>query len=315
MMRKPRILTMSSANMDILHRLNAIPRAGETVIEGNDYSYQPGGKGANAAVAAARLGADSVFATRLGNDLNGRMLMKFYEDNGIDTRFIVSDPDEKTGLAVVMVEKNGQNRIVVYPGANKNMSPSDADDALSCLPDALFLQCEIAQDALIYATQRAKSKCIPVFVDAGPAVRDLPLEKLENVEIFSPNEIEAEAYTGIRPDTMQNCMKVALALQKRTRAKYIVLKLGERGAYVYDGKYYQFVAAYEVKAVDTTGCGDAFSAAMVLEYLRSGSISRAVEYANIVGAITVMRAGGAASVPTQKRVAEFIERNKLDFEL
>lgn len=314
MQPKPRILVMSSANMDLMLRMRTLPRPGETVVE-EKYAYIPGGKGANAAVAAARLGADCVFCTRLGNDINGKLLREFYHDNHIDTRFITVDPEARTGLAAVMVEQNGANRIVVYPGANARIEPSDADDALSCLPDALFLQMEIAPETVIYASERAKYKCIPVFVDAGPAKKDFPLEKLQNVEIFSPNEVETEIFTGIRPDTMQNCMKACMALQKRVKAKYYVLKLGERGAYLYDGKFYQFVAAYDVKAVDTTACGDAFSAALTLEYLRSGNISRAVEFANIVGALTVMRAGAASSIPTEARVRDFITKNNLEYEL
>lgn len=311
---KPRILVLSSANMDLMLRMKAIPQAGETRKE-EQYAFVPGGKGANAALAVARLGGDCVFCTRLGNDLNGKILREYYRDNHIDTRFVTADPQAKTGLAAVMVEQSGQNRIVVYPGANECITAEDADDALTCLPDALFMQLEIARDVVLFAAEKARAKCIPVILDAGPASKDFPLEKLGQVEIFSPNETETEIFCGIRPDTMQNCMKACMALQKRIKAKYYVLKLGERGAYIYDGKFYQFVAAYDVKAVDTTGCGDAFSAAMTLEYLRSHDISRAVEYANIVGALTVMRAGAGSSIPSARRVREFVEKNNLAFNL
>ena len=314
MASKPRILVLSSANMDMMLRMKRIPQAGETVKE-EQYAFVPGGKGANAALAVARLDGDCVFCTRLGDDLNGKVLRDYYRDNHIDTRFVTTDPEAKTGLAAVMVEESGQNRIVVYPGANNRITEEDADDALTCLPDALFMQLEISPDVVLFAAQKARAKCIPIIVDAGPADPNFPLEQLGEVEIFSPNETETEIFTGIRPDTMQNCMKACMALQKRIRAKYYVLKLGERGAYLYDGKFYQFIAAYDVKAVDTTGCGDAFSAAMTLEYLRSHDISRAVEYANIVGALTVMHAGAGSSIPSSRRVREFVEKNGLSFDL
>lgn len=313
-MMNPRILVVSSANMDIAARMPRIPAAGESLI-GNSYDYIPGGKGANAALTIARLGADSIFCTKLGKDVNGDALMKSYKSSDIDTRFIAIDNEESTGLAIIMVENNGANRIIVYPGANFNLSTSDVEEAFTCYPDAVFLHFEIPVDTVISATKHAKRQEIPVFIDAGPADENFPLEELENVEIFSPNETETFIFTGIMPNTPEKCLKACIKLSERVKAKYYVIKLGERGAFLYDGKYYKMFAPHDVNVVDTTAAGDAFSAALTVEYMTSREIKRACEFANIVGALTVSKAGASPSIPTASEVKNFIIKNDINYRL
>ena len=306
---KKRILVVSSANMDFVMKVGRLPEAGQSVIEERGYDYVPGGKGANAAVTLARLGADSVFCARLGNDSHAQRLKSLYIENGIDTRFIINDKNAPTGLASIIVEENGQNRIVVYPGANNRLSPVDVEDAMTCLPDAVFVQFEIPDAAVIAAVEYANKKKIPVFVDAGPARTDYPLEKLGKIEVISPNETETLALTGILPNNTDNCLRASYELMKRVNAKYVVIKLGGRGAYIYDGTYAKHITTYDGDVVDTTAAGDAFTAAMTLEYLRSSDIVRAVKYANAVGTIVVGKAGASSSLPTAAQVDEFIRAN------
>lgn len=292
--------------MDFVMKVGKLPEAGQTIIEKNSYDYVPGGKGANSAVALARLGGDSVFCTRLGNDNHAKRLKALYVDNGIDVRFIKHDRTAATGLAAIIVEENGDNRIVVYPGANLNLSNEDIEDAFTCLPDAVFLQFEIPDEAVIAATKFAKRRNIPVFVDAGPARQDYPLDKLAQLEVISPNESETFALTGILPNNSDNCLRAANTLMQKVSAKYVVIKLGGRGAYIYDGKYAQLIPTYEGEVVDTTAAGDSFTAALTLEYLNSGDIVRAVKYANAVGTMVVSKAGASSSIPTAAEVSEFI---------
>lgn len=306
-MNQKRVLVVSSANIDFVMRVGSIPQSGQTVIETRSYEYVPGGKGANSALTLAKLGADCVFCTRLGNDSNADRLQALYEENGIDTRFICRDRELPTGLASIIVEDSGANRIVVYPGANSKLSPDDVENALTCLPDALFLHFEIPEDAVITATKLAEKKNIPVVIDAGPARADYPLEKLGKVEIFSPNETETQALTGIIPSGTTDCLRAAIALKRRVDAKYIVIKLGARGAFIYDGTYSKHVTTYECEAIDTTAAGDAFTAAMTLQYLKTGDITQAVSYANAVGSIVVGRPGASTSLPTAAEVDEFIK--------
>jgi ribokinase len=303
-----RILVVSSANLDFVQRMQHLPRAGETVTEDeNGYSYVPGGKGANSAVTYARLGDDCVFCARLGADANGDRLLSVYEKEGIDTRFIARDKKVPTGLASILVEESGANRIIVYPGANNTLTAADAEDALTCYPDGVYLQFEIPDEAVLAAAHFAHEKDIPVFVDAGPARADFPLEKLGRVEIFSPNETETKIFTGIEPINAESCLRAAFKLSTMVDAKYIVIKLGGRGAFVYDGKYSHIVPAIPVTAVDTTAAGDTFTAALVHFYLQGMDILSATHMGHCAAAIGVSRPGAYTSIPTKAEVMAFAE--------
>ena len=201
-----------------------------------------------------------------------------------------------------MLEKNGANRIIVFSGANNKISDSDVEAAFSSYPDAVLTQFEIRPEAVINAARLANDEGLPLFVDAGPANADFPLEKLERVEILSPNETETEILTGIRPNNLENCLRASMALCNRVDIKYVVLKLGSRGCYVYDGKYCDLVSPYEVPVVDTTAAGDIFTAALTTEYLRTGKILDAAKFANAAGALAVSKLGAVNSVPTEEEV-------------
>lgn len=299
-----KILVVSSANMDFVMRVGEIPVAGMTMIESRSYNYVPGGKGANSALAFARLGAESVFCTRLGADANGDSLRALYDGAGIDTRYIVTDKTVPTGLAVIMVEDAGANRIIVYPGANSTVCRADVEAALDCAPDAVFMQLEIGEQAILDTAALAAERGIPVFVDAGPARADFPLGKMPGLTVLSPNETETAIFTGISPDTEADCIAAARKLAEMADAKYIIIKLGGRGAFVWDtaAEIGETIPSYPTEVVDTTAAGDAFTAALTLEYLRSGDILRAARYGNVVGSITVSRAGASTSIPTADEV-------------
>jgi len=310
-MKKARILVVSSANIDFVQRMRRVPYSGETVVEtGESYSYVPGGKGANSAITFARFGADTVFTCRVGRDSNGRRLKAIYEREGIDTRYIQEDPEVPTGLASILVEENGKNRIIVYPGANMTMSEEDIEAGFTCYPDALYLQLEIPDAAVIEACRRANQDGIPVFIDAGPARMDFPLDKLGRVEVFSPNENETRIFTGISPANEDSCIRAAVKLSTLVDAKYIVLKLGERGSFIYDGAEYWSIPAERVKAVDTTAAGDVFSAVMTYVYLQNGNIVSAVKYATCAAALSVTRPGASTSIPMLEEVVAYA-RNKV----
>ena len=309
--KRPVVLTVSSANIDLTANMPYIPSAGQTLKSNYGYTIAPGGKGANAAFAVSRLGGESVFCAKLGCDDYADKLMEMYRKAHINVDYITEDPEERTGLALVMVEKDGVNRIVTYPGANRKLSYDDTAYAMECCPDALILQMEIETDTIIDTAGYAKRTEVPIIVDAGPASKDFPLSALGPVEIFSPNEEETYIYTGIRPTNKDNCLKACMALAKLIKAKYYILKLGNRGVFFYDGLYHDIITPHKVKAVDTTSAGDVFTAALAVEYLRSGDIKRACEYANIAGALTVTRHGSFNSVPCHDDVREFATERKL----
>ena len=310
-MAEKRVLIIGSANMDLALNVYKVPTAGETVIDDGGVAYTPGGKGANAAVAFSRLGAKTTFATRLGVDNHGRQLYNYYKEEGIDTSYIKVDRDRPTGFSVVMKEADGQNRIIVYPGANAHISTESMVEAFSSAPDALFLGFEIGFEAALTAARIAASRKIPIFVDAAPANKAFALENLPPLEIFSPNETETLEYTGILPTGQDSSLKASLALYRRVKAKYIVLKQGERGASIYDGKHFDMIPSVRVEeVVDTTAAGDTFTAAMTLEYLRSGDIKAAVRYGAAAAAIAVSREGASSSVPTFEEVERFIAQRR-----
>ena len=308
MIMSKKILIIGSANIDFSMNMYKLPEAGETVIDDGGVAYIPGGKGGNAAIAFKRLGAECAFCTKLGADVHGQKLYNYYKEQGLDTSHIKVDHDNPTGLAVVMREGDGTNRIVVYPGANNNITTDNIIEAFECNPDALYLGFEIPFTTVVAAAKVAAAKNIPIFIDAAPANKDYDLEKLPPVEIFSPNENEAYEFTGINPTSMENSLRAALALSRKVKAKNIVIKQGSRGAFLYDGKRYNtFPAVKADKTVDTTAAGDAFTAAMTLEYLRNGGdIKEAIKYGNAAGAITVTRKGASSSIPTKEEVDALI---------
>jgi len=305
---KPRILVIGSSNIDFVCSVDRVPLQGETMISDGSYAFVPGGKGANTAVAVARLGGDVVFCTRVGNDSYGKQLSDKYDLEGIDTRFVAMDRTAKTGLAVIMVENSGHNRIVVYSGANMNLSKDDAEEAFTSYPDALLMQLEIDRETVIAATQFAKKKGTKVFLDAGPATSDFPLESLGPLEVLSPNETETRILTGITPNSSANCLRACIELMNRVPCKYVVLKLGDRGCYVYDGTHCHHLAPLDVgEPVDTTAAGDAFTAALAVRYMQNGNdILDACEFANAVGAYVVTKAGAFPSIPTLKELQDFL---------
>ncbi|MBR4881420.1 MAG: ribokinase [Clostridia bacterium] len=309
--KKPVILTVSSANVDLTANMPYIPSAGQTLKSNYGYSITPGGKGANTAFAVNKLGGESFLCSKLGNDDYADKLMKMYPLAGINTSYITKDPEERTGLALVMVEKDGTNRIVTYPGANRKLSYDDTAYAMECCPDALILQFEIEQSTIIDTAKDVRRAGVPIIVDAGPALKDFPLSALGPVDIFSPNETELYAYTGINPTSSDECLRACYQLSKLIKAEYYIIKLGERGVFYYDGKYHDVISSHKVKAVDSTSAGDVFTAALAVEYLRSGNIKRACEYANIAGAITVTRAGSFNSVPSHDDIKLFAVQRDL----
>ena len=309
-MPNPRILVIGSANMDIVFSMPRIPGKGESIICEN-YAYIPGGKGANAIVAAARLGADAVFCARIGNDEIGVKLIEAYKREKIDTRYIKTDKNAPTGLAAIFLEDDGSNRIAVYPGANLNLEIEDVENAFLSYPDAVMLQFEANPEAVAAATKFAEKQNIPVFIDAGPVRKDFPYELLKNVEIISPNEVETAQITGINPSNADMCLQACMRLKSMTGAKYAVLKLSDRGCCSYDGKSFEYTTSHFVEAADTTAAGDAFTAALTVEYMKTRNITAACKYANAAGALTVTKFGAMTSLPTKKEIENFIINKKI----
>ena len=304
-----RILVAGGSSIDFMLSTPYIPAPDEILQSSGKYAFIPGGKGANAAVAAKTLGAEVVFCSRVGDDAYGDRLIALFKERGIDTRYIKVDRLEQTGLSVVIMEKNGAKRVIAYNGATKKISDTDLEDAFSCYPDAVLTSMELRPDAIIAAARCAADEGLPFFLDGAGAKNDFPLDKLERIEILSPNEVETEILTGIRPDNLENCLRASIALCNKVDIKYVVLKLGNRGCYVYDGKYCDILSPFDVTAVDHTAAGDVFTSALVTEYLRTGDTISSARFANAAGALTVTKFGAVNSVPTLEEINNLIQSN------
>ena len=309
-MSAKRLLIVGSADIRLSLPAPYIPAPNETMISRGGYSFTPGGSGANAAVAAKNLGVDVILCSRVGDDAYGDSLLELFARRGIDTRCIKTDKRSQTGLAVALRERGGTSRTLLFPGASENISAADVESAFDYYPDAVLTRLDSDPNALISAADCARDEGLPLFVDAGRFEPDFPLSKLKSIEIFSPNESETERLTGIRPNSLENCLRASMALCAAVKINYVVLKLGARGCYVYDGKFCDLISPYDVDAVDAAGVGDAFTAALAAEYLRTGDIIASAKLANAVGAVTASRHGELNAIPTREEAVALVNGEK-----
>lgn len=303
MYKSIRAAVVGSINMDIVLNMEKVPDVGENVL-GTTYGYACGGKGANQATGLARLGAQTKMIGKVADDANGRRLLENLKKNGIDFSGVATNGTQ-TGLAAIIIDGEGRNRIVVYEGANAEIDPDEAADCIDENLDLLLVQFETREEVVIKCVSRAIEKGITTVIDCGPA-KNFALEEMQGATIISPNESETKALTGISPDDGDSILKASEILKKRSKAQFVVLKLGERGCSMYDGENLKIMPTYKTNVVDTTAAGDSFTAALALEYKRSGDIFAACDMGNKAGAIAVSRMGADASMPTVEDVENFI---------
>ena len=294
MYSKIRSAVVGSINMDIILNMNKVPEVGENVL-GKDYGYANGGKGANQAVGLSRLGAKVKMIGKVAEDENGKTLLNNLTANGVDISSVAVNGSQ-TGLAAIMIDGEGRNRIVVYEGANAEINANEACASIEDI-DLLLLQFETNEDVVCSCVNKAVSKGIVTVIDCGPA-KNFNLERMQGADIISPNESETFALTGIMPDSDESALEASKILLNRSKAKYAVLKLGEKGCSVYDGNKFRIIPAYPSDVVDTTAAGDCFTAAMALEYMRSGDIYAACDFGNKAGSYAVSVMGAQNSMPT-----------------
>lgn len=294
-----RAAVVGSINMDLILNMKKVPEVGENVL-GTDYGYANGGKGANQATALAKLGAKVKMVGKVADDTNGNKLLENLKDNNIDISGISTDGSQ-TGLAAIIIDGEGRNRIVVYEGANSEIDPQKAVFDMGTDIDLLLLQFETNENVVISCVNHAVKNGITTVIDCGPA-KNFALEKMLGATILSPNESETKALTGIFPDNQENILKASKTLKERSKAKFIVLKLGERGCSLWNGKELKLFPPYKSNVVDTTAAGDCFTSALALEYIKSGDIEKACDFGNKAGSIAVSRMGAQSSMPTIKEI-------------
>lgn len=300
------ILVVGSANIDLVTQVPRCPKPGETLI-GSSFQTIPGGKGANQAVAAARLGANTLFAGCVGDDDFGDLQRRVLQEDGVDVTHLKTDPSEPTGTAVILVADEGQNIIIVTPSANRCIRPDDVAALTSLFDnlDAVLLQLEISLETVEAVLDLAREKNVLSVLDAG-AAQELPEAVLRKADLLSPNETEAEAITGMAVSSVDDAFSAAERLHDMG-AKEVVLKLGGLGA-VYSGEDSFHVPAFPVQAIDTVAAGDAFTAALALMW-RTLSHREAIRYANAAGALATTVVGAQPSMPTAESVKAFLDQH------
>ena len=297
-----KIVVIGSINMDLVTICDRAPNGGETLL-GTEFFQIPGGKGANQAVTIGKLGSRVVILGKVGDDLFGKELLSSMDKNGVDIQFIEKAP-VSTGIAKIVVEKNGQNRILVVPGANSYVDIEYIDNHLDVIKDCdvVIGQLEIPISTVEYAFKKAKEYGKITILNPAPAIK-LSEELIKNSDYIIPNESELEVITGMKIESFDGIIEAAKKVIKMG-VKGLIVTLGEKGSLYLGGDKFTKHSAYKVKAIDTTAAGDTFIGGFVTR-LDLG-VDKAIEFATKVSAISVTKRGAQTSIPTMEEVENFV---------
>ncbi len=285
---------------DISFSGNKIPTTGETIL-GDSYNIGPGGKGCNQAIAISRLGVKVNFITKLGNDEYGKLAINKLKDDNIDTSHIILSNNHKTGVAGIHVDKNtGKNAITVVRGAPSSLTIDEINTNIFKQSKIFLTQLEIPKEVTLHCLKVAKENGLINILNPAPAIK-LSNDFFGLVDYFTPNEIEAEFYTGIKIDNIKDAKESAYKLIN-LGIKNVIITLGEKGLFFTDGKEEIYIKASQVKAVDTTGAGDAFNGGFSFALLKGKKINECLEFANKVAGLSTTKLGAGDSMPNYEDI-------------
>lgn len=297
-----KILVIGSSNTDLVVKTSHIPEPGETVL-GGDFMMAAGGKGANQAVAAARLGGDVAFIAKVGNDMFGKGSIENYKKENMDISHILVDQEAPSGVALISVDSKAENCIVVAPGANNKLSKADIDSAKDLISscDYILMQLEIPMEVIEYVAEIAFAKGKKIILNPAPAA---PLSKnlISKLYLITPNKTESRQITGMKKvETDAEVSDAADALLKMG-AENVVITLGTKGSFIKTKSISEMVPAIKVKAVDTTAAGDTFSGALCVALSEGNSLLDSVKFATKASSISVTKMGAQSSIPYRKEI-------------
>ena len=310
MREQTRIAMVGSINMDLLVRTPRVPARGENLLA-DGFAMGLGGKGSNSAVALARMGAKSHLVGCVGQDDFGAHALQMLRDEGVGVRGVRVTAREPTGIALIMLDAEGENTILVVPGANTVLTPEAVVDGLAGLwagLDALMVNFEIPEACVSAVVQAGRAHGVPVIVDAGPPRRFGP-ETWGRAAVLSPNRLEAATLVGYPVETEEDARRAAQELRAMGPG-IVVLKWGAQGALASSEEMEELVPGFCVDVVDTTGAGDAFTAALTLALAEGTKLREAVRFGNAAGAVTVTRLGAMAAMPTRAEVEAMLARGE-----
>ncbi|MGR3741286.1 ribokinase [Companilactobacillus sp. DQM5] len=298
-----KVVVLGSTNVDTILNLNHFPLPGETMKMEN-MAQAGGGKGANQALAATRLGAQTSFISRVGDEGAADFMLDTFKKDGMDTDYIYTSKTSGTGQAFIMVNEEGQNSIMIYGGANNEVCPEDVQAASEVIKNAdiLIAQFEVPMEAIVEAFKVAKENDVKTILNPAPATNDIPAELIKMSDIIIPNETEAQLITGIEV-TDRDSMDAASNKLIEMGAGVVLITVGSTGSYYNTGDKTGFVNAFKVKAVDTTAAGDTFIGAFSTKINDDlSNIEEAMTFANKASSIAVQAAGAQVSIPYEKDV-------------
>ncbi|MDE1166835.1 MAG: ribokinase [Pseudomonas sp.] len=300
-----KVVVVGSLNMDLVTRAPRLPRGGET-LHGDSFVTVPGGKGANQAVAAARLGAPVAMIGCVGGDAYGEQLLAGLLVEGIDCQAVTPIADVASGVALIVVDDNSQNAIVIVAGANGRVSPASvqAVDHLLVQAEVIICQLEVPNEAVAFALKRGRELGKTVILNPAPASGPLPSDWYAAIDYLIPNESEAQALTGLVVDSRASAEQAASQLLAMGAGKVIVT-LGAQGSLFADGQGFEHFPAPQVKAVDTTAAGDTFVGGFAAALARGDTERQAIAFGQVAAALSVTAAGAQPSIPTLKEVQAF----------
>lgn len=303
-MNAPSIIVIGSSNTDMVIKASHLPQAGETIL-GGTFFMNAGGKGANQAVAAARLGGAVLFIAKTGDDVFGKQAIGLFKKEGIDTSCIIIDKHQPSGVALITVDDNGENCIVVAPGANAALTSENIALLKEKLEKSaiILMQLETPIATVEYAATIAGSKGIKVILNPAPAAA-LSDGLLKKISVITPNQKEVEMLTGIKVNDESSAEKAAIFLHNKG-IETVVITMGALGAFVLHNNKYSIIPGHKVQAVDTTGAGDIFNGALAVALAEGKTMEDAVAFACRASAISVTRLGAQASAPYRKEVENF----------
>jgi len=308
-MRKPKITVIGSSNTDLVVKASKLPAPGETVL-GSEFIIAPGGKGANQAVAVARLGGDVTFVAKLGMDEFGDQRLEDFRRDGMDTGFVFRDEESPSGVALIFVDDAGENMIVAAQGANAKLSPDDVDKARKAIAsaDMVVLQLETTMEVVEHSVAIAAENSVPVILNPAPG-RKLEPSLIERIDYLTPNETEAEILTGIRVTDDNTAVKAGSKLLE-LGAGNVIITMGKRGAMLINAKESSSIPAFAVDAVDATAAGDAFNGGLAYALTTGNDLKSAIRLANAVAALAVTKMGAQPSMPTRDELDKFLANSQ-----
>ena len=298
------ILVIGSSNTDMVIKTTHLPRPGETVL-GGTFLMNPGGKGANQAVTVARLGGHISFICKTGNDIFGRQAQQLFREEGIDTSYLFTDPEAPSGVALITVDEQAENCIVVASGANAKLMPHDLAQAEEAVDQAewILMQLEIPLETVEFVAETAYRKEKKIILNPAPG-RPLAPALLRNLYAITPNETEAEVISGVKVTNLSSAMEAARVIHEMG-VTWVIITLGSKGALIYGDTLKEVIPAFPVQAVDTTAAGDVFNGAFTVALSEGKTLKEATLFACKASAISVTRIGAQSSVPYRTEVDVF----------